>query len=588
MTDKDLLDSHTFNSPDPGADLNARLEQVSWAPHPENFPQPLFPTVVRMDAAARFWVVDRFGHRIFIYNPQGILIAAPGGCGAGAAQFHYPADVAVSAQGRAYITDSWNHRIQVIDTATWQFVPIFARPGREPGELLEPRGILCAGGRILVSERENHRLSFFDEQGRFQETRSRLPGLRQPLTYPGAMAPAGRHIVLLAEPQQALVLDAQTLACDNIINLSPFPLPGCVYSATPDTFILTTLTGGVHILGLDGAHLSAAPGGRSGHALVMRTALRQKHAAPVRAPLVEHHSGLPHHAGAPRRALGIPHTHTMEISSDRFANSNVCCATAISGAGFIAAFAPSGLVKINSRGAEPIPALHGACQALAAMPGGSVLAVVQRDSRDLVLLSPDGGAAKTLIRDLPPPPRGAGHGPAPCARDTLSFYMPDPTANRVAIHSLETGEIIKTLPGVSGAPCGVAADASRGIVYVLQSGGLVTALRESGEMLWETRPNALGQNRAAESISVCRGLLFAVLAPCDRARDDFSSLAQLDPATGRVARSMDCFSDPLAPGQVIPFENIAAPLVMDDGLIWVLHKINRCFYAFDISGLKPL
>jgi len=64
------------------------------------------------------WVVDSGNHRlVHLYNPGNQLIwqGAIGEQGSEPGQFHFPSDVAIDSQGRLYVTDTGNSRIQVFE-----------------------------------------------------------------------------------------------------------------------------------------------------------------------------------------------------------------------------------------------------------------------------------------------------------------------------------------------------------------------------------------------------------------------------------------------------------------------------------------
>jgi len=94
--------------------------------------QLAFPRGVAVDEAANLYIADSGNHRIVRFDAQGqpsawgslCVLETGAGCidpdGAGplplgAGQFNEPWGVAVDPQGRVYVADTWNHRIQVLD-----------------------------------------------------------------------------------------------------------------------------------------------------------------------------------------------------------------------------------------------------------------------------------------------------------------------------------------------------------------------------------------------------------------------------------------------------------------------------------------
>jgi sugar lactone lactonase YvrE len=100
--------------------------------------------------------VDTLRHRIIVGGKmQGKLGSAP-------AEFHYPS-AAVIVDDRAYVADSWNHRVQVFTLPDWKFAFEF-------GDFFCPKwlGVVSDRGRtlIVVVDTNNCRLCFHEPDGR--------------------------------------------------------------------------------------------------------------------------------------------------------------------------------------------------------------------------------------------------------------------------------------------------------------------------------------------------------------------------------------------------------------------------------------
>lgn len=88
--------------------------------------------------------------------------------GGAAGAMVFPTDVAVGAQGRAYVVDGGNHRI-VVFGADGQYLSSFGRRGRGHGEFEAPVGVGTDGeGRVYVADSGNDRIQIFDAQGNFK------------------------------------------------------------------------------------------------------------------------------------------------------------------------------------------------------------------------------------------------------------------------------------------------------------------------------------------------------------------------------------------------------------------------------------
>jgi uncharacterized repeat protein (TIGR01451 family) len=156
-------------------------------------PQTAFPDSIAVGHDGRLHVSRTFSDAVYVLSPTGQLLFSVGGgarcdlstgvnCvdpdGAGPlepgdGQFVNQEGVAVDSDGRIYVADNGNDRVQVFDSAG-RFLFKFGRNGGDgtsgtgDGEFLNPRGIAVdAGGRIYVADTRNQRLQVFDSAGRF-------------------------------------------------------------------------------------------------------------------------------------------------------------------------------------------------------------------------------------------------------------------------------------------------------------------------------------------------------------------------------------------------------------------------------------
>jgi len=107
--------------------------------------------------------VDELNHQLLVENPDRSMTAR-GRHGSGPGEFHYPRDVAV-LNSRAYVVDSWNHRVQVFDLPSWQFAFAFGSFGSESGQFFCPSSIAVAGPFLAIADTNNSRLSFHHPDG---------------------------------------------------------------------------------------------------------------------------------------------------------------------------------------------------------------------------------------------------------------------------------------------------------------------------------------------------------------------------------------------------------------------------------------
>ena len=118
------------------------------------------------------------GHQIFKFSPDGKLLMTigTGAVGQGQNTFIAPTDVVVSPQGNVFVADG--HGDAKINYKSYSRVVKFSKDGKfvkewggdgtAPGQFAGTHGIaMDSQGRIFVVDRGNSRLQIFDQEGRF-------------------------------------------------------------------------------------------------------------------------------------------------------------------------------------------------------------------------------------------------------------------------------------------------------------------------------------------------------------------------------------------------------------------------------------
>lgn len=120
------------------------------------------------------YVADSALHRIWSVTPNGVVGDFWGDYGVEAGHFNTPWDLALGDGGSLYVADTWNHRIQRLDDAgdpllAWgRLAQVDAGDPTGQGGFLGPRGVAAgADGRLYVADTGNHRVQIFDAEGRF-------------------------------------------------------------------------------------------------------------------------------------------------------------------------------------------------------------------------------------------------------------------------------------------------------------------------------------------------------------------------------------------------------------------------------------
>jgi len=115
------------------------------------------------------------GHQVFKFSPQGQLLMTLGKpAGAkGAEYFWQPNDVLVAPNGDVFVAeghsdaDTANARILKF-SKDGKFVKAFGKKGTDPGELAQPHALaMDSQGRLFVGDRSNNRIQIFDQDGKY-------------------------------------------------------------------------------------------------------------------------------------------------------------------------------------------------------------------------------------------------------------------------------------------------------------------------------------------------------------------------------------------------------------------------------------
>ena len=116
------------------------------------------------------YLADRDAHQVLKFTTEGELVMALGHRHTAALQapFNHPSDIAVAPSGEIYVSDGYGNSCVHRFTEGGDHISSFGAPGSGPGEFLVPHSIRIAGdGRVYVCDRENNRVQVFSPDGEF-------------------------------------------------------------------------------------------------------------------------------------------------------------------------------------------------------------------------------------------------------------------------------------------------------------------------------------------------------------------------------------------------------------------------------------
>jgi sugar lactone lactonase YvrE len=116
-----------------------------------------------VDRDGRLYVVELFNHRIQVFMRDGEFITSIGSEGSGDGQLKHPSGIALDGAGNIYVADQGNNRIQVFNLSG-AFLRKFGSAGSTEGKFQNPvRVTLDAYGKIFVSDHSNNRVQVFSK-----------------------------------------------------------------------------------------------------------------------------------------------------------------------------------------------------------------------------------------------------------------------------------------------------------------------------------------------------------------------------------------------------------------------------------------
>ena len=126
---------------------------------------------IRVDPEGHVWVVDAPGHAVYKLRETGELLlhlGTPGVSGNSHNTFNLPTDIAFAPNGDIYVSDGYGNARVVKYSADGEYLLEWGSRGTGPGEFGLPHNLqVDAEGRVYVTDRDNRRVQVFDADGGF-------------------------------------------------------------------------------------------------------------------------------------------------------------------------------------------------------------------------------------------------------------------------------------------------------------------------------------------------------------------------------------------------------------------------------------
>ena len=212
---------------------------------------------MRLGPDGHLWFTDVGRHRVVKATVDGEVLLQLGTIdtpGTDERTFDAPTDIAFAKDGSVYITDGYGNCRVVHVAPDGTFLRTWGQRGSGPGEFDTPHSVAVLGdGRVLVSDRHNHRIQHFSPEGEYLTEWTHL-GATQCLT----LGPTG---TLWAMTHRSIheILSFDSIA-GRLVQLDAATGEPQGWLPTPGHMMTESLTGDLWVASLSGTVIRFRPG----------------------------------------------------------------------------------------------------------------------------------------------------------------------------------------------------------------------------------------------------------------------------------------------------------------------------------------
>lgn len=133
---------------------------------------------IRFDQQGNVWLADVGKHVVMQCTPDGKLLktlGTPGEAGDDERHLNKPTDMAILPSGDVFVSDGYGNARVVHFDKNGKFVKAWGKLGTAPGEFSIPHSIVAdSQGRLYVADRNNNRVQVFTQDGKLLDVWSNL------------------------------------------------------------------------------------------------------------------------------------------------------------------------------------------------------------------------------------------------------------------------------------------------------------------------------------------------------------------------------------------------------------------------------
>ena len=215
--------------------LNARSTEESDLPLPKKYARADLTDVEVAPDASRLWAVDNDGNRVLVADLATSRWQAWGGRGTGWGKFNHPRTVAVDGEGRVYVTDVLNGRVQRLDQRGRSTRPIVGF-GASPGLTFRPSGIDVEGGLLWLADSVLGVVQAFEADGSLVDAVRDGSGAVRHFDRPIGIDVVGDRLYVVEAGGSKVTAWALAAGGGKPLVLPTFPIPYSIWHAKPNDY----------------------------------------------------------------------------------------------------------------------------------------------------------------------------------------------------------------------------------------------------------------------------------------------------------------------------------------------------------------